>query len=115
MKVLLSPTERRDKVQFIDFKESIITNVLENFKQPADIVKFINPGSITVIPLPKFTNFMKEYDFTNANALTTEGNNFCPDYLPTSRRNVQREKVNHNRTSSSYMKFWGKMFARSTV
>ena len=72
MKVFLSSTERRDKVQFIEIKESIITHVLENFKNPADIVKLINTGSIHVIPLPTFTKVMKEYGFTNADTLTTD-------------------------------------------
>ena len=70
---MLSPNERRDKVQFIEFKEWIITHVLENFKHPEDIVKFINMWSINVIPLPMFTKVMKEYGFTNADELTTEG------------------------------------------
>ena len=69
---MLSPTERRDKVQFIEFKESIITHVLENFKHPGDIMKLINTGSIPVIPLPTFTQVKNEYGFTNADALTTE-------------------------------------------
>ena len=100
---MLSPTERGDTFQFIEFKESIITHVLEYFKHPADIVKLINTGSVPVIPLPIFTKVMKEYGVTNANALTTEENYFCPVYLTTSRRNVEREKGNHNRTLISYM------------
>ena len=71
MKVLLSPTERRDKVQFIEFKESIITHVLETFNSPEYIVKLINTGSIAMISLPTFTNVMKEYGFTNSDALNT--------------------------------------------
>ena len=73
LKLLLSPTEIRDKFQFIEFKESIIGHVLENFNHPADIVKFINTGLIPMIPLLTFTNIMKEYGFTNSDALTTEG------------------------------------------
>ena len=80
LKVLLSPTERRDKVQFIEFKESIVTHVLANSKHPADILKLINTGSIPVVPLPTFTKVMKEYGFINVNALTTEGNHCCPFY-----------------------------------
>ena len=72
MKVLLSPTEISNKVQFIEFKESIVTHVLEIFKHPEDIVKFINTGSIPVIPLPTFTKSVKEYGFTNSNELFTE-------------------------------------------
>ena len=72
MKVFLSPTQRRDKVQYIKFKESVIPHVLENYKHPADIVKLINTGSITVIPLPTFTKVVKGYGLTNAVSLNTE-------------------------------------------
>ena len=72
LKLLLSPTEKRDTAQFIDFKESIITHVLKNSNHLADIVKLINTGSILVISLPTFTKVMKEYGFTNIDALTTE-------------------------------------------
>ena len=44
LKLFLLLTEIRNKVQFIDFKESIIAHVLANFKHPADIVKLINTG-----------------------------------------------------------------------
>ena len=54
----MSLTEKRDKIQFIEFKESITTHVLANFKQPSDIIKLINMGPIPVIPLPKFTKVM---------------------------------------------------------
>ena len=73
LKVFLSQTERRDKVQFIKFKELIITHVLAIFKHPADIVKLINTSSIPVIPLPIFKKFMRKYGFTKVDALTTEG------------------------------------------
>ena len=72
LKLLLSPTEKRDTAQFIDFKESIITHVLTNSNHLSDIVKLINTGSILVISLPTFTKVMKEYGFTNIDALTTE-------------------------------------------
>ena len=72
LKVLLSPTERRDKVQLIDFKELIITHVLANFNHPTDIVKFINTGSIPVIPLPTLIKIINKYGFTNVDALNTE-------------------------------------------
>ena len=72
LKLLLSPTEKRDTAQFIDFKESIITHVLKNSNHLSDIVKLINTGSILVISLPTFTKIMKEYGFTNIDALTTE-------------------------------------------
>ena len=72
LRVLLSPTDRSEKFQFIKFKESIITHILINFKHPADIMKLINTASIPVIPLPTFTKVTKEYGFTNVNALTTE-------------------------------------------
>ena len=73
LKLLLSPTEKRDTAQFIDFKESIITHVKANFKHPADIVKLVNTGSIPMVPLARFTKFVKKYGFANADALTTEG------------------------------------------
>ena len=72
MKVFLLPTERRDKVQYIYFKELIITHVLAYFKHPADIMKLANTGSIHVIPLPTFTNVMNKYGFTYAYTTTTE-------------------------------------------
>ena len=59
LEVLMSLTDRRDKVQFIEFKELITPHVLENFKQPSYIVKLINMGSIPMIPLPTFTKVMK--------------------------------------------------------
>ena len=59
LKILLSPTEIRDKVQSTEFKKLIITHVLENFKHPADIVKLINTVSIPLILLPTYTKFMK--------------------------------------------------------
>ena len=62
-----------DKVQFIEFKKSIITHVLANFKHLADIRKLIKPGSIPVIPLPAFTKVVKENGYTNAYTLTIEG------------------------------------------
>ena len=67
----MSPTERRYKFQFINLKELIITHVIENFKHPADLVKFINTVSIPVILSPTFTKVMKEYGFTNSDKLTT--------------------------------------------
>ena len=73
LKVLLSPTKRRGKVQYIKFKESIITHVLANFNYPSDILTLINTGSIPIIPLPTFTTVMTEYVFTNNYPLTTEG------------------------------------------
>ena len=73
MKVLLSPTDRSYKVQFIEFKELNITNILEHFKHPVEIVKLINTGSIPVIPLPAFTKVVKENGYTNAYTLTIEG------------------------------------------
>ena len=59
LEVLMSLNDRRDKVQFIEFKESITPHVLGNFKQPSYIVKLINMGSIPMIPLPTFTKVMK--------------------------------------------------------
>ena len=72
LKVLLSPTDISETVQFMKFKESIITHILINFKHPADIMKLIKTGTIPVIPLPTFTKVMKKYSFTNIDALTTE-------------------------------------------
>ena len=71
LKVFLSPTERREKFQFIKFKELIITHVLANFKHPSHIMKLVNTGPIPVIPLPTFTMVMKEYGFTNVDKLNT--------------------------------------------
>ena len=68
----MSPTEIKDKVHYIQFKESIITHVLTNLKHLADMVTLINIGSMPIIPLPTFTKVMIEYGFTNDNTLTTE-------------------------------------------
>ena len=93
MKLLMLPTERRDKVQFIGFKESIITHALEIFKNPADIVKLINTGSIPVILLPTFTNFMKEYGFTNTDTLTTEGKSYLSSLLTNEKKEYGKIQI----------------------
>ena len=92
LRLFLSPTERRDMVQFIKFKELIITNILENINHPADIVKLISMGSIPVIPLPTFTKVVKEYGFTNADGLTTVGKEFLSILLTNNQKQCGNRK-----------------------
>ena len=70
MKVFLLTTERREKFQYIEFKELIITHALANFKPPSNFLTLFNTGEIPVMLLPTFAKVMNEYGFTNANTLT---------------------------------------------